>query len=75
MVYVTERCVLELIDGVVTVTEIAPGVDLQRDVLDKAGYPLAVHPELRLMDPAIFRDEPMGLTLKPARRVLDIPQG
>lgn len=75
VVYVTERCVLELIDGVVTVTEIAPGVDLQRDVLDKAGYPLAVHPELRLMDPAIFRDEPMGLTLKPARRVLDIPQG
>lgn len=75
--YVTERCVLKLVQGVPTVVEIAPGVDLQRDVLDKAGYPLAVADDLKLMDARIFRDEPMGLELGAPRRPLafaDDPQ-
>jgi acyl CoA:acetate/3-ketoacid CoA transferase len=64
--YVTERCVIDLeADGLV-VKEIAPGVDLQRDVLDLAEFPLKVAPDLRLMDEALFRDEPMGLKLRPA---------
>ena len=68
--YVTERCVLELRAGGPTVIEIAPGVDLQRDVLDKAGIPLAVAADLRLMDARIFTDEPMGLVLKAPRKPL-----
>ena len=40
--YVTERCVLELRPEGLTVIEIAPGVDLQRDVLDKAAFKLHV---------------------------------
>ena len=64
--YVTERCVIRLgVEGL-AVTEIAPGVDLQRDVLDQAATPLAVAPDLRLMDAALFRPEPFGLTLGPA---------
>jgi acyl CoA:acetate/3-ketoacid CoA transferase len=68
--YVTERCVMELRAGGVTVTEIAPGVDLGRDVLGQAGFPLVVAPDLRTMDPALFRDAPMGLALpaRPPRR-------
>ena len=46
------------------VTEIAPGVDLERDVLDQAEIELRVSPALKLMDPAIFTDAPMGLQLK-----------
>jgi propionate CoA-transferase len=62
--YVTERCVVELQHDALVVTEIAPGIDLQRDVLDQAEVPLRVATNLRVMDAALFRDEPMGLKLK-----------
>jgi acyl CoA:acetate/3-ketoacid CoA transferase len=61
--YVTERCVLELRPDGVTVTEVAPGVDLDRDVLGQAEFPLAVARDLKVMDVALFRPEPIGLTL------------
>lgn len=59
--YVTERCVLRLMPEGLMVTEIAPGVDLARDVLAQAATPLAVAPDLRLMDPRLFHPEPIGL--------------
>jgi acyl CoA:acetate/3-ketoacid CoA transferase len=62
--YVTERCVIDLLPGGLTVCEIAPGVDLQRDVLDQAAFPLRVHAQLKVMDAALFRDTPMGLELR-----------
>lgn len=62
--YVTERCVICLESEGLVVTEIAPGIDLQRDVLDQSDIALRVSPNLRLMDPAIFTDAPMGLQLK-----------
>jgi acyl CoA:acetate/3-ketoacid CoA transferase len=62
--YVTERCVIDLEDGVLVVKEIAPGIDLQKDVLDQAEVPLKVSPTVRVMDPALFRDQPFGLQLK-----------
>lgn len=74
VLYVTERCVLELRAGGPTVVEIAPGVDLQRDVLDKAGIELQVADDLKLMDARIFTDEPMGLELKAPRRPLIVPE-
>ncbi|GLK64566.1 acyl CoA:acetate/3-ketoacid CoA transferase [Paracoccus kondratievae] len=61
--YVTERCVLRLLPEGLTVTEIAPGVDLRRDVLDQAATPMRVADDLREMDAALFRDTPMGLAL------------
>lgn len=66
VLYVTERCVIELRDGALVVTELAPGVDLQRDVLDQTELPLQVSDTLRPMDAAIFHDAPFGLRLKPA---------
>jgi len=69
ILYVTERCVLELREHGLTVVEIAPGVDLQRDILDRAGVRLQVSDDLKLMDAALFRPEPMGLVLprRPSR--------
>ncbi len=61
--YVTERCVIRLLDQGLTITEIAPGIDLRRDVLNQAATPLAVASELKVMDDALFRPEPFGLTL------------
>jgi propionate CoA-transferase len=63
--YVTERCVIDLEQHGLVVKEIAPGVDLQRDVLDQSDIPLKVASDLKLMDAALFEDRPMGLTLAP----------
>ena len=69
VLYITERCVIELTEDGLTVIEIAPGVDLEKDVLGKSSVPLLVSPDLQLMSPALFRPEPMGLILsrKPSR--------
>lgn len=61
--YITERAVLELTAGGLVVTEIAPGVDLQKDVLDRSEFPLIVSDNLRTMDLALFADAPVGLHL------------
>jgi acyl CoA:acetate/3-ketoacid CoA transferase len=61
--YVTERCVLKLLPVGLTVTEIAPGVDLRRDVLDQVDFPLQVSNELTEMDARLFRPDLMGLEL------------
>jgi propionate CoA-transferase len=62
--YVTERCVISLENEGLMVTEIAPGVDLQRDVLDQAEIALRVSPNLKLMDGKLFTDTLIGLRLK-----------
>jgi propionate CoA-transferase len=61
ILYVTERAVFELRDGRLTLVEIAPGMDLARDVLAQCGTDIAVAHDLRPMDPRIFTDAPMGL--------------
>ena len=61
LLYVTERAVFELRDGKLTLAEIAPGIDLAREVLAQLAAPVPVAPDLRLMDARIFRDSPMGL--------------
>lgn len=67
VIYVTERAVLELRDEGLTVTEIAPGVDLLRDVLERATTPLHVAEDLRLMDADLFVQEEHKFDLRPAR--------
>ncbi|MDT3376497.1 acyl CoA:acetate/3-ketoacid CoA transferase [Labrys neptuniae] len=62
--YVTERCVLKLTEKGIVVTEIAPGVDLERDVLAQAEFPLGVADDLRVMDAALFQPEAIGLDLR-----------
>ncbi|NDG42833.1 MAG: acyl CoA:acetate/3-ketoacid CoA transferase, partial [Betaproteobacteria bacterium] len=61
ILYLTERAVFRLRDGQLMLTEIAPGLDLQRDVLDALGAPVAVADDLMLMDTRIFLDQPMRL--------------
>jgi propionate CoA-transferase len=60
VLYVTERCVLTLTPQGLELTEVAPGVDIERDILPYMAFkPLMRNPVL--MDARIFRDEVMGL--------------
>jgi len=61
VLYVTERAVFRLTKNGIVLTEIAPGIDLQTQVLDQMECIVAVSPDLKLMDPRIFKDEPMGI--------------
>ncbi len=61
VMYVTDRAVFRLADDGIVLIEIAPGIDLRRDVLDRIGFPVRVADELRPMDRRLFRPEPMNL--------------
>lgn len=61
--YVTERCVMKLTSEGVVVTEIAPGVELQSNILDQAEFPLIISSRLKPMSPALFQPATMGLKL------------
>ena len=61
VLYITERCVLRRGDRGLELIEIAPGVDLERDVLARMGFRPQIAPDLREMDAAIFAEAPLGL--------------
>jgi propionate CoA-transferase len=61
VLYVTERAVFELTANGLMLTEIAPGIDLEKEVLGQMDFRPLISPNLRLMDARIFRDEPMGI--------------
>jgi propionate CoA-transferase len=61
VLYVTERCVFSLTHGGLELVEVAPGVDVEKDILALMDFePVIAHPP-KLMDGRIFRPEPMGL--------------
>ena len=49
ILYITERCVFELGEHGLRLTEIAPGIDLQRDILELLDFEIEIAPELKLM--------------------------
>ncbi len=59
VVYVTERAVFKLEKGKMVLTEIAPGIDLQRDVLAQMEFTPEISADLKTMDGAIFKPEIM----------------
>jgi propionate CoA-transferase len=61
VLYITERCVFKLTAEGLELTEIAPGVDLQKDILDKMEFKPLMPREPKLMDARIFTDEPMNI--------------
>lgn len=60
VLYITERCVFKLSDSGLELTEVAPGIDIERDILDKMPFSPRVHEPVE-MDSSIFQSEPMKL--------------
>ena len=61
ILYITERCVFRLVEKGLELIEIAPGVDLDKDILSLMEFRPVISPKLKIMDARIFRDEPMNL--------------
>jgi propionate CoA-transferase len=59
--YVTERCVFRLSKHGLELIEIAPGIEIERDILSKMAFRPAIATPLTVMNSAIFSPEPMGL--------------
>ena len=68
VLYVTERCVFRLTGAGLALTEVAPGVDLERDILRHLPFRPLVADRPANMDEAIFAAAPIGLR----GRMLDI---
>jgi propionate CoA-transferase len=69
VLYVTERCVFRLTQDGLELSEIAPGIDLERDILAKMEFKPLIPKRPELMDRRIFAAEPMNLR----ERMLSIP--
>lgn len=60
--YITERAVFELTNGKMTLTEIAPGIDIKKDILNHTEMEIIVSNSIREMNPIIFLDTKMKNT-------------
>jgi propionate CoA-transferase len=60
VLYITERCVFRLTDAGLELTEVAPGIDIERDIIARMPFAPQVN-EPVVMDASIFDPEPMGL--------------
>lgn len=68
VLYVTERCVFRLTADGLELVEVAPGIDVKRDILDLMEFrPIVRQPQV--MDAALFRDQTMDLR----RRLAAVP--
>ena len=56
VLYITERCVIQLTEAGLMVIEVAPGVDLDRDILQKADFTLLVSESLKTTDTDIYKE-------------------
>jgi propionate CoA-transferase len=59
--YITERCVFRLVQEGLELIEVAPGIDVERDIMAHMAFRPAVSAKLKPMDARIFVDAPMDL--------------
>ncbi|MCY6485840.1 3-oxoacid CoA-transferase [Clostridium aestuarii] len=61
ILYITERAVFELRQDGVYLIEVAPGIDIQTQVIDLMDFVPKMDKKVKIMDERIFREEKMGL--------------
>jgi propionate CoA-transferase len=54
VLYITDRCVFELRDGKMTLIEIAPGVNIEKDILNKMEFKPEITSDIKLMDSSLY---------------------
>jgi propionate CoA-transferase len=61
VLYVTERCVFKLTPDGLQLVEVAPGIDIERDILDRMEFKPVIRRDPAPMDERIFSNGTMGL--------------
>ena len=61
ILYVTERWVFQLTEKGIMLIEIAPGVDLEKDILNQMAFQPLISENLKEMDKRIFQEEKMNI--------------
>jgi len=61
VIYVTERAVFQLTSGGVMLIEIAPGVDLHRDILEMMEFKPIISEDLKIINQIIYQSYELGL--------------
>lgn len=61
--YITERAVFKLEKDGLHLIEIAPGVDLEKDILSQMGFRPVVSKHVKLMNESLFHEGKMGFVL------------
>ncbi|MEU0503085.1 acyl CoA:acetate/3-ketoacid CoA transferase [Nocardia sp. NPDC005998] len=69
VLYITDRCVFRLTEDGLLLTEVAPGIDVERDIFAHMPFKPIIEAEPALMDSRIFAPNPMGLK----DRLLSVP--
>ena len=64
VLYVTERAVFELTKDGIMLIEVAPGIDIDKDVLAQMEFKPLISKQIKIMDPDIFSDRPLNLRTK-----------
>ena len=59
VLFITERAVFRLVKGGLMLTEIAPGIDLQKDILGQMGFRPQLADDIKTMDIRLFKDQSM----------------
>ncbi len=65
VLYVTERCVIRLTDAGLVATEIMPGIDPQRDIVEASLGRVSLAPDAKVLPASLLNAGPMGLKLAP----------
>ena len=73
VLYVTERCVIRLTDNGLVATEVMPGIDAQRDIVDASLGRVSLAHDLKILLPSLLGAGPMGLALEPYDRTMVAP--
>ena len=64
VLYVTERAVFQMTENGLMLIEIAPGVDIEKDILNQMEFKPLISENLKIMDTCIFTDGKMGFTFE-----------
>ncbi|MDD5167537.1 MAG: hypothetical protein PHN75_01875, partial [Syntrophales bacterium] len=61
VIYITERCVFRLSPVGLVITEVAPGIDMERDIMGQMEFRPTVSPDVKIMDKRLFTNGPLSI--------------